>query len=678
MGVLGGSIGAVSNPSHGSIFWIAFPIEEAHSERQTASEALRSPHITRVTSARQQRNKVQENTRQSVEEYVSNAQPGPPPTQRSSAGSASGPRRAASLSRHRSSSQSMEGLPEDLVHSRKLSSRKLAELASQPLQEICYPQAKRQPSAEENFLPPSVPPSMEACSAESGLSSAMTQPHAAAAAAVEAASKSSLFLPASASSLRKVPAPPLPPPPPQRLQQCPGAGPFGVPSAGTQSVPVVTGHPYAWPVVPCQHSWIATGVPLLPPAEHSVAGSVIATQLALPWGPHAQAAPTAAVPMCYFPMPSVPRSSELTAAQTSPAYCQPQVCTWLPMQPSAQLTPSLPPASSTPTPAISERRGTDAYSTGSGQPSVVVSASEGTRDMSAPAEILSANPVLSTSSYACSRPGSVDVCAPYVSATSVGVSSSTARSRTGTSGHHNSSSASEAFSASVHHSSTFDAGASTATATPVEDVPPLSRWHSNPPEARFPTAPPSRPSGMTFTNSLASRSSAFGSEGGISARSQGSRRTVSALSLCDDALPGESDLGISGTKILLAEDNLINQLVAKKMLTALGVKVTVVANGRDAIDAVLARGANGFDIILMDMAMPVMDGVAAAAELRRLRYTLPIVAMTANLSERDQELCREAGMNGFLSKPILKGRLRHSLKQVLTRGTLFADIAPSE
>jgi two-component system, sensor histidine kinase and response regulator len=153
---------------------------------------------------------------------------------------------------------------------------------------------------------------------------------------------------------------------------------------------------------------------------------------------------------------------------------------------------------------------------------------------------------------------------------------------------------------------------------------------------------------------------------------------VSALSLCDDALPGESDLGISGTKVLLAEDNLINQLVAKKMLTALGVKVTVVANGRDAIDAVLARGANGFDIILMDMAMPVMDGVAAAAELRRLRYTLPIVAMTANLSERDQELCREAGMNGFLSKPILKARLRHSLKQVLTRGTLFADIAPSE
>jgi CheY-like chemotaxis protein len=149
---------------------------------------------------------------------------------------------------------------------------------------------------------------------------------------------------------------------------------------------------------------------------------------------------------------------------------------------------------------------------------------------------------------------------------------------------------------------------------------------------------------------------------------------VSALSLCDDSLPTESDLsGISGVKVLLAEDNLINQLVAKKMLAALGVKVTVVSNGRDAVDAVLGKGAMGFDVILMDMAMPVLDGVAAAVELRRLGFTLPIVAMTANLSERDQELCRDAGMNGFLSKPILKGRLGRSLKQVLTWGTLFAD-----
>ena len=163
-------------------------------------------------------------------------------------------------------------------------------------------------------------------------------------------------------------------------------------------------------------------------------------------------------------------------------------------------------------------------------------------------------------------------------------------------------------------------------------------------------------------------------------------RTLSQRSLCDDDGHGEHGgaLGVAGVRVLLAEDNLINQLVAKKTLGALGAKVTIVSNGAEAVAAVTGaavgaapppgeRGCAAFDVVLMDMAMPVMDGVDAAAEIRRQGCTVPIVAMTANISDRDQALCREAGMDGFLSKPILKARLGRAIKRAVTRGeSLFA------
>jgi len=108
---------------------------------------------------------------------------------------------------------------------------------------------------------------------------------------------------------------------------------------------------------------------------------------------------------------------------------------------------------------------------------------------------------------------------------------------------------------------------------------------------------------------------------------------------------------IQGAEILLAEDNPLNQQVATELLIDAGFKVEVAGNGRIAVEMAQARH---YDIILMDMQMPEMDGIEATRLLRALPTwaTLPIVAMTANAMQADRERCLEAGMNDFVSKPI--------------------------
>jgi CheY-like chemotaxis protein len=174
-----------------------------------------------------------------------------------------------------------------------------------------------------------------------------------------------------------------------------------------------------------------------------------------------------------------------------------------------------------------------------------------------------------------------------------------------------------------------------------------------------------------------------------------------------------------GKRVLLAEDNLINQTVARKMLSSIGMQVEVASNGAEAVAAVrrtraAAAGASQgmsrisedtpqctssspssspdqqqqqqtgeqaaaaasalisvgsssnnlqqpFAIILMDMAMPVMGGVEATRLLREEGFCLPIIAMTANASDRDRDECAAAGMNGFLSKPVLRDQLARAM-----------------
>jgi two-component system sensor histidine kinase/response regulator len=121
------------------------------------------------------------------------------------------------------------------------------------------------------------------------------------------------------------------------------------------------------------------------------------------------------------------------------------------------------------------------------------------------------------------------------------------------------------------------------------------------------------------------------------------------------SLEGEMS-NIAGARILLVEDNEINQMVACEMLRGAGFEVDVADNGQIAVHSVAARLAEQqpYDIVLMDMQMPVMDGVTASRLLRETHsaQTLPIVAMTANAMKADRDRCLDAGMNGFVTKPI--------------------------
>jgi signal transduction histidine kinase/DNA-binding response OmpR family regulator len=121
-------------------------------------------------------------------------------------------------------------------------------------------------------------------------------------------------------------------------------------------------------------------------------------------------------------------------------------------------------------------------------------------------------------------------------------------------------------------------------------------------------------------------------------------------------------MNFSGRRVLLAEDNKVNQVVAKRMLEKVGAVVTVAENGKEAVE--LAIGGK-FDLILMDCQMPVMDGYEAAKELRKLGNIIPVVAMTANALAGDRRRCLDAGMDDYLSKPVKQDKLGRVLAKWL-------------
>ena len=123
---------------------------------------------------------------------------------------------------------------------------------------------------------------------------------------------------------------------------------------------------------------------------------------------------------------------------------------------------------------------------------------------------------------------------------------------------------------------------------------------------------------------------------------------------------------LEGARILLVEDNLINQEVGKGLLEHAGARVAVAANGQEAIDRLAGEP---FDAVLMDMQMPVMDGLQACREIRRdPRYArLPIIAMTAGALPSDRRQTAEAGMNDHLTKPIDPAQLTATLARWLAR-----------
>lgn len=128
-------------------------------------------------------------------------------------------------------------------------------------------------------------------------------------------------------------------------------------------------------------------------------------------------------------------------------------------------------------------------------------------------------------------------------------------------------------------------------------------------------------------------------------------------------------------RILLAEDNLVNQRVAQLILQGLGYTIEVAVNGQLALDRVLQACDTeaAFDLVLMDVQMPEMDGLEATRRIRsdvKANLQPQIVAMTANAMEGDREQCLEAGMDDYLSKPIKPALLAQALQAAALRRKL--------
>ena len=129
--------------------------------------------------------------------------------------------------------------------------------------------------------------------------------------------------------------------------------------------------------------------------------------------------------------------------------------------------------------------------------------------------------------------------------------------------------------------------------------------------------------------------------------------------------PTGSDSPSSGPRILLAEDEPDHQLILSHMLREVGADVITVENGQSAVDRALqAQGeGNPFDLILMDIRLPVMNGYLATRQLREAGYRLPIVAVTANAMMGDREKFIEVGGDDYLTKPLTASALVDLVKR---------------
>ena len=131
----------------------------------------------------------------------------------------------------------------------------------------------------------------------------------------------------------------------------------------------------------------------------------------------------------------------------------------------------------------------------------------------------------------------------------------------------------------------------------------------------------------------------------------------------------EKNADFEDRHILLVEDNELNREIAQEILREYGFRVDTAENGEVAVEKVSTAAPGSYDLVLMDVQMPVMDGYTATRKIRALddpaRAKLPILAMTANAFDEDRRNALESGMNGFLSKPIVIGDLVQELRKIL-------------
>ncbi|MFL5338717.1 MAG: response regulator [Gemmataceae bacterium] len=157
---------------------------------------------------------------------------------------------------------------------------------------------------------------------------------------------------------------------------------------------------------------------------------------------------------------------------------------------------------------------------------------------------------------------------------------------------------------------------------------------------------------------------------------------VRTASGATEAAPGDSlpvGPGARPLRVLLAEDNDVNQQLTVRLLAKEGHDVTVCANGREAVDTLAAKS---FDLVLMDVQMPVLDGLAAAAEIRSREAATgrltPIIALTAHAMKGDSDRCRAAGMDGYVTKPMRAKDLADVIGTLIDRDATEVAAVPAE
>lgn len=146
----------------------------------------------------------------------------------------------------------------------------------------------------------------------------------------------------------------------------------------------------------------------------------------------------------------------------------------------------------------------------------------------------------------------------------------------------------------------------------------------------------------------------------------------SVRSSVDSRAEGGKGDGIIGGKILIVDDNALNLRIAKKVVSDLGYEAVEARNGQEALDRAQEAEENGhpFDVILMDLQMPVMGGCAATQELRRRGHIKPIVALTANALKSEFDKCLACGMDAVLTKPFQKDKLARMLAEHISKSRL--------
>ena len=160
-------------------------------------------------------------------------------------------------------------------------------------------------------------------------------------------------------------------------------------------------------------------------------------------------------------------------------------------------------------------------------------------------------------------------------------------------------------------------------------------------------------------------------DGSISVESKSGKGSKFTISLCfkvtdettDNKTNSTNNIIDTNRKILLVEDNELNYEIAKTVLEEAGFRVDGASNGKEAVDK---ASDNTYDVILMDIQMPIMDGYEATKELRKLGNRTPIIAMTANAFSEDRKKAKEVGMDGYIAKPIDVNKLVSTIVNILS------------